>query len=479
MAEDFTHIEYSAEDIERYLRGRMDAKEMYGLERAALQDPFLADAIEGYQHASFQQAYKHLGEISAGIGRAAEPAPVVPLPVKAVFNWWQAAAVVVLICCVGGGLFWLGHNGNGRQPQTNAAVAVKQVAPAMQPSVGKGISNGADTLQSPNVAAKSNTAAGNAIAANKRAGTMEAISLKLVAAQPVVPPPNVLVAQPQDSAAIVYPGAALAGRVAGLQVQEPVVADKKISGLLDSVAGGLDDGLAFRRAKNLETNKKVYNISPALPQTDALKQKGSTTLFNNTGPANNLQGFVLDENRQALGNVLVYSPKGRQLALTDDNGYFKLNTADTQLAVQVSSAGYQTTQALLNANKANAVVINKSPQLANNSVEVIQFGSYKKRAKPPVVDSLFPDGGWQSFREYVYKKLHKEKDMDTTGAEITYLGNTVEIEFLVDENGIARDLKITRGVNEKVDAKALEAVQQWPKWIATRKNKLGKVVIRF
>ncbi len=479
MAEEFTHIKYSAEDIERYLRGRMDAKEMHTLERAALQDPFLADAIEGYQHASFEQAYKHLEDISAGVWRRAEPARVVPMPVKALFKWWQAAAIVAVIACIIGGVFWLTHNGRDKQPEQIVAVSAKQNARQAQTTVGNAAISGADIVKAENVATAAKAHPGKVIGANIKADSSETISLQLVAVPPVVPAPNVLAAKPKDSAANGYPGMALAGRIAGLQVQTPVDANKKLYGLTDSIFLGLDNELGFRRAKKVESESIAYDFLTNEPLSNVSKLKSNALLFMNRGPANSLQGVVLDENRQALGNALVYSPKGKHFAVTDANRYFKLNTADTQLAVLVSSAGYENTKALLTANTNNAIIINQSPLLANNKVEFLQFGSYKKRAKLPQVDSLFPDGGWQSFREYVYKKLHKEKDMDTTGAEITYLGNTVEIEFLVDENGIARDLKVTRGVNEKVDAKALEAVQQWPKWIATRKNKVGKVVIQF
>ena len=41
--------EYSAADIQRYLQGNMSAADMHALEQAALDDPFLADAIEGMQ----------------------------------------------------------------------------------------------------------------------------------------------------------------------------------------------------------------------------------------------------------------------------------------------------------------------------------------------------------------------------------------------------------------------------------------------
>ncbi|HEX8315318.1 MAG TPA: energy transducer TonB [Flavisolibacter sp.] len=41
---------YSANDIERYHSGQLSAAEMHALELAALDDPFLADALEGYTH---------------------------------------------------------------------------------------------------------------------------------------------------------------------------------------------------------------------------------------------------------------------------------------------------------------------------------------------------------------------------------------------------------------------------------------------
>ncbi|HSF46706.1 MAG TPA: energy transducer TonB [Chitinophagaceae bacterium] len=39
--------QYSAEDLQRYVDGKMDQAEMHAIEKAALDDPFLSDAIEG------------------------------------------------------------------------------------------------------------------------------------------------------------------------------------------------------------------------------------------------------------------------------------------------------------------------------------------------------------------------------------------------------------------------------------------------
>jgi hypothetical protein len=42
------NYKYTAEDFERYHSGKMSESEMHALEKAALEDPFLADALEGY-----------------------------------------------------------------------------------------------------------------------------------------------------------------------------------------------------------------------------------------------------------------------------------------------------------------------------------------------------------------------------------------------------------------------------------------------
>ncbi len=43
-------IKFEAKDFERYYSGEMTGKEMYALEKAALADPFLQDALEGYKY---------------------------------------------------------------------------------------------------------------------------------------------------------------------------------------------------------------------------------------------------------------------------------------------------------------------------------------------------------------------------------------------------------------------------------------------
>ena len=57
--------EVSQELIRQYLAGELDDKAMHALERQALDDPFLAEALEGYAgHEPDQSA--QLGELQQG-----------------------------------------------------------------------------------------------------------------------------------------------------------------------------------------------------------------------------------------------------------------------------------------------------------------------------------------------------------------------------------------------------------------------------
>jgi len=88
---------YTEGDIRRYLSGSMTAQEMHYLEKTALNDPMLADAIDGYRNAHLETTKKHLNEINALLQNTELTTPVVPFkPTTSKKHWWRwiAAASV-------------------------------------------------------------------------------------------------------------------------------------------------------------------------------------------------------------------------------------------------------------------------------------------------------------------------------------------------------------------------------------------------
>ncbi|WP_343744689.1 energy transducer TonB [Chitinophaga sp.] len=88
----------SAELIRQYLAGELDDKAMHDLERQALDDPFLADALEGYAlHAPDQQA--HQEDLMARLTERVAPSKAV---VRPLYPRLAAAAAILLLLFTGG-----------------------------------------------------------------------------------------------------------------------------------------------------------------------------------------------------------------------------------------------------------------------------------------------------------------------------------------------------------------------------------------
>src|SRR5947209_20426829 len=82
---------YSVADIQRYHDGNMIPAEMHALEKAALDDPFLADAIDGYVHTSTPAA-----DVAFLKKRLQRRGKVVPLHTKRRFVLSIAALLILL-----------------------------------------------------------------------------------------------------------------------------------------------------------------------------------------------------------------------------------------------------------------------------------------------------------------------------------------------------------------------------------------------
>src|SRR5688572_19163710 len=86
---------YSAADIEKYWKGELSRSEMNALEKAALDDPFLADALEGYQHTS--SASGDIVLLNQKLDeRVSGSAKLIPMGSRRL-PWLRVAAAVVII----------------------------------------------------------------------------------------------------------------------------------------------------------------------------------------------------------------------------------------------------------------------------------------------------------------------------------------------------------------------------------------------
>ncbi len=106
-----TNKTYTAADFERYYSGAMPADEMHALEHAALDDPFLADALEGYVNTPDFKA--DISELKERLEEKRKKKNVFSISSFTENKWWRIVALFIIIA--GAGYFFYiltNHKGN-------------------------------------------------------------------------------------------------------------------------------------------------------------------------------------------------------------------------------------------------------------------------------------------------------------------------------------------------------------------------------
>jgi len=121
------HNEFTAQDIERYYSGKMSSLEMHQLEKAAMEDPFLADALEGYSYTNTpvkDTEYLHsqlLSKMAAG--------KVVPINKFDKNQFLKIAALFILLAGCGWAVYKFGFN-----TRTNDIASAKKIETSAPPA---------------------------------------------------------------------------------------------------------------------------------------------------------------------------------------------------------------------------------------------------------------------------------------------------------------------------------------------------------
>jgi hypothetical protein len=417
MAEPLTHINYSFEEIQRYLQGKMSAAEMHAIEKAALQDAFLADAIEGYNEADFTMAQQHLAEINASLIGEKKKSKVVAFNKR--FQWLNIAAVVIILAGIGVIASYFFKSSNQQTP-----IAQVKKEPAKN--------------EAPKDSATDN---------------INRLSKK--------PDTTLLMAENKS-----------AKKIEPLALKKNVIANRNIEEEKADVAS-----VAAAPAQLNENNVPVmdtpyYNLKSNNNNNDSIQYALQGKVSGLSVLPSTFSGKVTDENSKPIAGAYIQSQDKKTGVLTDANGHFSLQQNDSILNVTASTIGYDAKTAKLQSGN-NAPIILKGTNSNLNEVVVTGFASAKKRQSLP--DSAMPVGGWQNFNNYVITKLNK----DTTSNAFANQEDLVEMEFLIDNNGIPYNLKITKSLDEERNAKAIDILKKGPRWTNTSKKKKAKVTISF
>lgn len=474
MSQKNNDIIYTAADIEKYHKGLLSAKEMHAMEKASLDDPFLADALEGYALSSIN-AREDIADLKNRLANRTkkEKNKVIPLATETrnSFSWWKVAAMITLIAGAGLIVYQFGFN---KKTNDIAQTTSKEAATTETKDSGKTTS---PALLNTDTNNRSTTTILEQKKDKAKTETIKNYSTNLTKEQ--TPKKTVKpTAEINDTEAPVNAPTASNNAPASANAN----AERAKEETLDNAVLQRRVSAARReeyKTRTLNSNKQVSTDSQ-YESNLAGKIAGISTNNNQRNQAfkqtNIFRGRVTDAYNNALPFSNVTNTEDNIGTYSDAKGYFTLTSPDSVLNVQVRSVGFENSIVQLQNN-----IPNNQVQLHEDRSSVAEIvisnkkvNSNRSRNTTMVLEEPEPADGWTNYDLYLANNLKvpetfKEKQTGTATGE-------VELSFEVNKSGEPINITVKKSLCESCDKEAIRLIKEGPKW--KRKAKKGKATVK-
>lgn len=449
---------YTTADIQQYLDGKMDASEMHAFEKAMMDDPFLADAMEGLQETQLQFGQERftneLQQLEQQLEKrvaAEKAAPVVPITG---FKWWKLAAAAVVIIVAGVFAFNSYFNGNEQKENPIALLDKKTDSIAVLDS-----STSTANLTVPDTIARGTEKAAPTFnyEYKKEDNTTSPDKNK-----PVVASESKEIKKLEVTSDAPAPSAAVTKDIDKPKEELAVLRKTSESGISrNDTAKGNNGG---RSAEIVADNDDRQKNAPAA------NNKSKSFGFNNT-----YKGLLISPENKPIANAELFINQ-KEKANTDANGYFSFYNKDTQVSVTVNSPGFKARNFTLKNNYAfNELQIEPSSQSLNETV-IINKKPARERANaflnyPKVmVQDAEPIKGWIDFENYIEANRKNIQHLDSKSGDVV-------ISFIVNAQGALSSFKVEQSLTDAQDEEAVRLIKSGPAWHLLKGKKARVVVI--
>lgn len=413
-------------DIERYLRGEMTPREMHALEKEALQDPFLSEALEGANQIgpdSFLFDLKELHNTLHQRTQARRP--------KVISLWrWSLGIAAGLILLAVASVYIIGNLSNHRPDQ---ALAVnKEVAP--QAAADTTVEVKHDTIAS-------RPAADQPIALNKPEQPAQAKKKSSGQSRPQVPTSN--------------PVAGAASRDEETASQVERVAQTEAIDTEDQRIVEADLAEAPREIERADDN------AGAADKRRAQASRASETRREVAVTPRTIQGKVIStEDGMPLPGVNVMV-KGTNIGtITDEVGHYQIALNDPKQTLVFQFIGLKEVEVRAENNR--EINIQMTPDYTELS-EVVVTGAGTTNNN--VLQFAEPQGGRNAFEKYLEEKMNYPELALENKVE-----GRVTVQFTVDANGQLGEFKVIKGIGYGCDDEVIRLIKEGPAWNPSKRN---------
>jgi hypothetical protein len=465
---------FTAADIEKYHKGQLSSKEMHELEKAALDDPFLADALEGYATPAINIS-EDIIELRRRLSEKTERAKVIPIHTdgKSQFPWLRAAIAIVLVA--GAGL--LAYEFLYKAP---AEKPVAALTPKKKDTTAKDTTPG--SLQASPVTGVAKTSS------DSQRQFLESR----------VPGQNVTVDR-KDNHLPASAGSSIdsAASTFELSTNAPVVSsaaknqqEKKEEASPQAYALKKPDDRANQAERSAQPTRDIslnrqQGRADSVRTTDYYaKDKAASDNYGYFGATANakseaayrkpnyFRGRVTDNANNPLPFANITNTKDNVGTYSDAQGYFTLVSPDSIMNVQVKSVGFENNNVQLrNYVDDNRILMQEDKSVAMDTIDKVKRNISSRRKNTMVLEEPEPEDGWDSYGSYVANNVNVPENFEkrkTSGID----ENSVEVSFEVTRDGNPVNFKVEKSLCDQCDKEAVRLIKEGPKW--KRKNRKSK-----
>jgi CarboxypepD_reg-like domain/Gram-negative bacterial TonB protein C-terminal len=486
MATDNNIKHFTAADIEKYHQGLLSNKERHDLEKAAMDDPFLADALEGYAVAGVN-AGNDIVELKKRLAERTTGAKVIAMnaaPQRS-FRILRAAILVAFVAGASLLIYQFGFNKKGTE--------IAQAKPAKKEEVKLFDSTKGSSTNQPVVTTKeaAESKPGNTSNDFTTKSTTAPVTDDKVASGSgqkgqIDETPDVTEKKGVDEIAINKPAAPQPVVTTTAKDAEEKADSYKITD--NTVAKNEAAKEREMAAKKFKTESRQETNNNSV-KDKATEQNNGFTAQNRRANEQNLyrdrasnlfRGRVIDADNNGVPFANVTNVQDNNAGTyTDANGNFNLTYPDSILTVQVRSIGFENTNIQLRNNlPTNQVVMQEDRKNLSQVVVSNQKPGIASRSRDATMklEEPEPADGWSNYDTYVANNLEVPEDLKNKQTGV----GAVELSFEVNKNGEPTNIKVEKSLCPKCDEEAKRLIKEGPKWkrSAAKKGRT-KVTIAF
>jgi TonB family protein len=447
-------------DIEKYLKGELTPAERHALEKKALNDSFLADALEGAEQINASDFSKDVSQLNERIAGK---------KTVSVWMWTARIAAGLAFIILSTFVVWnivetepaqdlaMEKNEKIETPPTTedsstSSTGTLSSPPAEQPSVGPAI-NEKDVAKQKSTPRKT----------EKPKGTGGEAEVKPIIKTEPVPTEAIASAEAEKKAE---------EKAEEIKVTEPIAQARSIEKETQSYRLKADD----------DQQKAILSKSAGADKKKAAA--GAPSAADKSGFAYSqtqrvVRGQVTSaEDGSAIPGVNVVIKGSTIGTVTNDQGNYEVTVPVTDPTLVYSFIGLQSTEVKAeNREEVNVQMNMDVTQLSE--VVTTGYGVQHAGESSPTVDLAHPEIGNRAYKQYLEKNIRYPELAKTNKTE-----GRVTVEFTVEPNGTLANFTIIRGIGSGCDEELIRLIKEGPKWVPTKKDNISvqdkaKVRLKF